>query len=340
MVSIKDIAEECGVSTATVSKALNNRGDVNPATRERGREAAKRLGYLPNSMARALKTKKTYNIGVLMVDKAESGLKHHYFASILDSFKVVMEHNGYDLTFISNQIGDQACSYYEHCMYRNVDGVLAACVDFGSAEVRTLLESDLPVVSIDYVTDGNYAVASDNATGVRDALSYAIGRGHKRIAYIYGEDAQVTEVRTNAFHQVLAEHGCTAKASFMRQGKYLNAEVSYRLTRELLDLEPEEERPTCILYPDDICAVAGIAAVRDAGLIPGQDVSAIGYDGNPVLRMLRPNLTTILQDTGMIGVKAAELMLRLLRKEYIPPEERALYCKGKLLEGETVAQLG
>ena len=339
MVSIKDIAEECGVSTATVSKALNNRGDVNPQTRERVREAAKRLGYLPNSMARALKTKKTYNIGVLMVDKAENGLKHHYFASILDSFKVVMEHNGYDLTFISNQIGERTCSYYEHCMYRNVDGVLAACVDFESPEVRTLLESDLPVISIDYITDGKYAVASDNATGVRDAVEYALGRGHTRIAYIYGEDAQVTEVRRNAFCQILAEHGCAVQESYLRQGKYLSAEVSYRLTRELLDTEPAQERPTCILYPDDICAVAGMAAVRDAGLMPGEEVSVIGYDGNPLLRMLRPNLTTILQDTSMIGVKAAELMLRLLHKEYIPPEERVRFCKGKLLEGETVARL-
>ena len=80
MVSIKDIAQACGVSTATVSKALNNREDVNPQTRERVQETARQLGYLPNAMARALKTNKTYNIGVLMVDKADSGLTHHYFA--------------------------------------------------------------------------------------------------------------------------------------------------------------------------------------------------------------------------------------------------------------------
>ena len=136
MVSIKDIAQACGVSTATVSKALNNREDVNPQTRERVQETARQLGYLPNAMARALKTNKTYNIGVLMVDKADSGLTHHYFASILDSFKVAMERSGYDLTFISNQIGSQACSYLEHCRYRNVDGVLAACVDFNTQEVQ------------------------------------------------------------------------------------------------------------------------------------------------------------------------------------------------------------
>ena len=337
MISIKDIAEACGVSTATVSKALNNREDVNPATRERVQETARQLGYLPNAMARALKTKKSYNIGVLMMDKAQNGLKHHYFASILDSFKVIMEHNGYDLTFISNQIGEQTCSYYEHCLYRNVDGVLVACVDFRSQDMQTLLNSSLPVVSVDYVSENKFAVASDNADGIRSALEYALQRGHEKIAYIYGEDAQVTEIRRNAFVQTLASHHCEIRSQFIRQGRYLNPELSYRLTQELLT--ECDERPSCILYPDDICAIAGIAAVTDNHLEAGKDVSIIGYDGNPTLRMLRPNLTTIQQDTDMIGSKAAELMLKLLRKESIPPAERAIYCKGLFLEGETVAQL-
>ena len=76
MISIKDIAGECGVSIATVSKALNNHKDVSEATKQLVRDTAKRLGYLPNSQARALKTNKTYNIGVLLVENADSGLEH------------------------------------------------------------------------------------------------------------------------------------------------------------------------------------------------------------------------------------------------------------------------
>ena len=337
MVSIKDIAQACGVSTATVSKALNNREDVNTATKERVQEVAKQLGYLPNAMARALKTKKTYNIGVLMVDKAQSGLKHHYFSSILDSFKVVMERNGYDLTFISNQIGEQMFSYYEHCMYRNVDGVLAVCVDFDTPEMQMLLTSKLPVVSIDYISENSYTVVSDNGDGIRRAIDYAVQKGHTKIAYIYGEDAQVTEIRKQAFQQVLESHHCEIRNQFIRQGKYLNPELAYQFTQEFLT--KSEYRPTCILYPDDICAVAGIAAITDSHLETGKDVSVIGYDGNPVLQMLRPKLTTIWQDTDTMGVKAAELMLKLLHKEQIPQAERIIYCKSVLLAGETVAQL-
>ncbi|MCR5717672.1 MAG: LacI family transcriptional regulator [Oscillospiraceae bacterium] len=336
MVSIKDIAQACGVSTATVSKALNNREDVNPATRDRVRETAKQLGYLPNAMARALKTNRTYNIGVLMVDKADRGLQHYFFASVLDSFKVAMERSGYDLTFISNQIGSQTYSYYEHCMYRNVDGVFAACVDFESADVQTLLASELPVVSVDYVGEGRYAVASDNAKGIAEACGYAIRKGHKQIAFIYGEPSQVTDARKDAFLNTMKAHRLEVPGNLFLEGKYLHPELAYQLTQLLLS---DPGCPTCILYPDDICAVAGMTAIRDAGLTPGKEISVIGFDGNPILRMTGPLLTTIRQDTETIGIRAAEIMLRMLQKENIPERERISNVDVQLLEGETVAQL-
>ncbi len=333
MVSIKDIAEECGVSPATVSKALNDHDDVSASTKQRVRDTAKRLGYLPNAMARALKTKRTYNIGVLMVDQANSGLTHHYFSAILDSFKVAMERSGYDLTFISNRIGESTCSYLEHCLYRNVDGVLAACVDFQAPDVQSLFTSDLPLVSIDHISDEKYAVVSDNRCGIRELVSLAVEAGHRNFAYIYGEDSQVTQTRLDAFRETLAAHSCEVNDAFLRRAKYLNPERSFALTLELLS---EPDRPTCILYPDDICAIAGTAAIRESGLAVGTDISVIGYDGNPILRMLRPNLTTVRQNTEEMGRRAAELMLCQLRKEHIPPAARVQYCKGTLLQGETV----
>ena len=87
MASIKDIAKACGVSVATVSKALNGHNDISQATKEKVREAARQIGYMPNSAARALKTNRTYNLGVLFVDEAQSGLTHEFFAAVLDSFK-------------------------------------------------------------------------------------------------------------------------------------------------------------------------------------------------------------------------------------------------------------
>ena len=108
MPSLKDLAKECGVSVATVSKALNDQPDIAAATRERIRAAARRMGYLPNAAARALKTNRTYNLGVLFVDERQSGLTHEYFSAVLDSFKVEAEKRGYDITFINHNISGRS----------------------------------------------------------------------------------------------------------------------------------------------------------------------------------------------------------------------------------------
>lgn len=123
MISLKTIAEECGVSVATVSKALNDQKDISDVTKRRIREIAEKLGYFPNAAARSLKTKQSYNIGVLFEEEVGSGLTHEYFSGVLNSFKVQAEKLGYDITFINTSLENRKMSYYEHCMYRNFAGV-------------------------------------------------------------------------------------------------------------------------------------------------------------------------------------------------------------------------
>ena len=152
MVSLKDIARELNVSVATVSKALNGANDISAARREQIENKAREMGYSPNALARALKTNKTYNIGVLFADEADNGLEHDFFASLLDSFKRKVEAEGYDITFINgSKAGRHGRSLLEHCRYRAFDGVLAACTIYDTDEMRELAASDIPFVSIDYV---------------------------------------------------------------------------------------------------------------------------------------------------------------------------------------------
>ena len=102
MVSLKTIAQRCGVSTATVSKALNGHKDISKETKDRVKKVADELGYFPNAAARALKTNRSYNIGVLFEEEAGSGLTHEYFSGVLNGLKVQAEKQGYDITFINN----------------------------------------------------------------------------------------------------------------------------------------------------------------------------------------------------------------------------------------------
>ena len=186
MVSLKDIAKECQVSVATVSKALNDHADISEERKKMIREKAEEMGYRPNLFARTLKTNRSYNIGVLFTDAEHNGLTHDYFAAVLDSFKVAAEARDYDLTFVNcGGSGGKRMTYLEHARYRGFDGIMIACVDFSEPEVLQLALSDIPVVTIDYIFNDRLAGVSDNAKGMEDLFTYIYQMGHRRIAYIH-----------------------------------------------------------------------------------------------------------------------------------------------------------
>lgn len=333
LVSIKDIAQICHVSPATVSKALNDHSDISEKTKKRIQAVAKELGYMPNSAARALKTQRTHNIGVLFVDAANSGLTHHYFAHVLESFKVKAEMEGYDITFINNRRQDSNMTYYEHCLYRGVDGVVIACVDFEETQVRELINSALPVVTIDHTFNNCSAVVSDNITGMKDIVNYVVDKGHKRIAFIHGEnESSVTKERLSSFYRTLLERSIVIPENYVREGKYLDSESASMHTKELLRLA---EPPTCIIYQDDLSCIGGINRIRKDGLEIPRDVSVVGYDGQQIAEIIRPRLTTLHQDTKVLGEKAAELLVNQIENPRSTIVQR-IVVKGSLIEGQTV----
>ncbi len=335
MVSIKDVSVRCGVSVATVSKALNNHSDIAEATKENVRRIAKEMGYFPNSSARALKTNRTYNLGVLFVDEAQSGLTHEYFANVLDSFKVEAEKNGYDITFISKHTGRKNMSYYEHSKYRGVDGVVIACIDFSDFGVTELINGELPVVTIDHVYDNRTAIISDNVKGMGELILYLYEMGHRRIAYIHGADSSVTQNRVGSFYKTLGELGIEVSDDYVKSGVYHDPDTTAKLTRELLELK---ERPTCILFPDDFSCIGGINAIKEYGLRIPEDISIVGYDGILLSQMLEPKLTTLQQDTKALGRSAAEKLITLIENPKASIIERVV-VEGKVLKGNSVSNL-
>ena len=335
MVSIKDISIRCGVSVATVSKALNNHSDISEATKNYILKVAKEMGYYPNSFARALKTNRTYNIGVLFVDEAQSGLTHEYFANVLDSFKVEAESQGYDITFINKHMGLRKMSYYEHSKYRGVDGVVIACIDFTDPDVLELINSDLPIVTIDHVFDNRTAIVSDNVKGMRELIQYIHKMGHRKIAYIHGADSSVTQNRVGSFYRTLNELNIDIPDDYVKEGVYHEVDTTYRLTKELLSLK---NRPTCIIFPDDFSCIGGINAIREFGLVIPDDISIVGYDGVLLSQVLDPKLTTYMQDTKALGKYAAQ---KLIDAIVIPKASiiEKIVVEGRLLPGETVKKL-
>lgn len=336
MVSMKDIAAACGVSVATVSKALNDHNDIGGETKEKIRCAAKELGYYPNSSARALKTNRTYNLGVLYKEESGSGLTHDYFSQILENFRNTAENGGYDITFLSNskKRKDQM-SYLEHAIYRGMDGVLVAVADYRNLEVMELLASALPVVTVDYVYNDRIAVLSDNIAGMENLLSYIYAQGHREIAYIYGEESLVTTNRLSAYYRFHEKKGMSVREELLQKGKYRDSHTAGVLTNQILE---QPSPPTCILYADDFSAIGGMNAIKNKGLRIPEDISIAGYDGIAMASQLEPRLTTYRQDTVGIGSIAAKQLISLIENPKATPISQYM-MNGELLTGGSVAAI-
>ena len=335
MVKIKDIAEKCGLSIASVSKALHGNSDLNPKTAEYVRTVAKEMGYVPNSSAQLLKTNKSFNIGVLFIDETSSGLEHEYFAAILNAIKDEAEGFGYDITFISHHFRKNYLTFYEHAKYRNVDGVIIASVNFKDPEVVRLVESEIPTVTIDYDFNDKSSVVSDNVQGEKDIVDYLVKMGHKKIAFIKGDDTSVTQKREKSFYRACEDNGIEVKEEYIKEGRYHLPKVSGAITRELLALE---DKPTVIIYPDDYSLLGGITEIERHGLKIPDDISIVGYDGIKLSRLLRPIITTYVQNSVEIGRQSVKKLVEIIENPKISLSER-IVVKGCLQEGQTVKNL-
>lgn len=332
MVTIYDLAKACGCSSATVSKALNNYTDVNLKTRERIQKMAKEMGYTPSSQARALSTKKTWTIGVLFEDENNSGLTHYYFSRVLQAVKEQVEEKGYDLTFISKNLGGDHMTYLEHCRWRNTEGVIIACIDFKDPQVLELIESEMPVVTIDYVAENLNAIMSDNFAGLYELTSHLISLGHKDIVYAYGHPSYVTSERIYGFKRAMEDAGIALSDSSLIESRYDDKTRNIQLINKLME---SGQLPTAIIFPDDYSAVWGIKTLREMGLRVPEDISVAGFDGLEIGEMIHPRLTTMMQNTRRIGNEAALKCIQMLESK--SQDTTRVICGISLIEGGTCA---
>ncbi len=336
MVSMKDISAVCGVSVATVSKALNDQNDIGKETKMRIRRVAEEMGYFPNTAAKMLKTNRSYNVGVLFNHEDYSGLTHDYYAFVLDSLKRTVEEKGYDITFVNtSKRRAGATSYLEHCRSRGFDGIAIVCTDFYSPEILQLVRSGIPTVTLDHLFNDVCAVMSNNVQGMQDLLTFIYQKGHRRVAYIHGADSSVTQSRLSSFYRTAGQLGLTIPDEYIRMSPYRDTNGAYKETIYLLDLE---EPPTCILYPDDFSAFGGFNAIQERGLRVPDDISVAGYDGIRIARHIEPTLTTLRQDTSELGRQVGEKLINLIEHPKTTLIE-TIVVEGQVFEGNSVADI-
>lgn len=333
MVTLKEIAAQCGCSVATVSKALNGMPDISPATGERIRAAAAQLGYLPNIAAHTLKTGRSHTIGLLLFLGNTSVWEHGYFSRIASGIQSVTEARGYNLTPVN--CNDTSVSYTDICHARGYDGIILMSAGFDNPAMTELVSSDLPLVTIDYTVNHRGAICADNVEGMQLLVEHVHALGHRRIAFIHGEDCAVTRMRLASFYHTCEALGLTVPDAYVLQALYHDLPSTAEATRRLLALP---QRPTCILYQDDYAYMGGMRVLKQAGLHIPRDISVTGYDGTELSQLVYPRLTTFRQDSDAIGKTAAQMLLDAIERPraYLP---RHITLPGALLAGESVRDL-
>ena len=249
-------------------------------------------------------------IGIIYMEESGRGLTHPFFSLILDAFKKEAESRGCEITFLNTGIPGSGMNWSDYCRLSGIDGVCVVCGNFDSQDMKDLASSGLPCVTIDHMYKRVCAVLSDNETGVRELVEYAISKGHRRIAFIHGHNNSiVTRARISQFRNTMSVHSLPVPPEYIQDGKYDDIKLTRKLVTNLLTLP---ERPTFILLPDDISYLGAQDAARECSLsIPG-DISFAGYDGSPLTQALTPKLTTIRQDTDQIGRLAATRIIDLI----------------------------
>ena len=329
-VRLKDIAEACGVSIATVSRSLSKTEVDSNSMAALIRRTAREMGYVPNAAAVTLKTSRSNNIGILYEDQMD----HEYFSSLLDDLRSEAGKRGYDITLIGSRGGWGESNYLEHARRRNLDGVIVIQADFDSAEVIRLASSVMPTVVIDHAYDGCDCVSSDNRESMAQIVRYAWGRGHQRIALITGEQGAVTRERLSGFYKACAEMGIRVPEGSVVEGHFHEPEECAERIRALIE---EPICATCILCPDDYSCLGAMWRLKEQGVRIPERVSLIGYDGIRMGQLLPPFLTTYRQDTKAIAGEALERLTDAIEN---PGEHRPghVTVKGIMLEGGTVCE--
>ncbi|WP_425527929.1 LacI family DNA-binding transcriptional regulator [Yinghuangia seranimata] len=295
-----DVAALAGVSGQTVSRVANNRSNVDEATRERVLSAMKMLGYRPNTAARALATGRFRMIGVVTFD-----LRAHGNARVLESVVSAVQDTDYSVSVVAvRSHSEQAVrEAFDRLSTQAVDGIIVnepQMLDTAALRLR----SDLPIVVVDRDDRHRYpAVGSDDAEGVRAAVTHLLDLGHHTVAHLAGpQDSYPARRRAEAWHRTLKDAGrLTPPVDY---GDW-SAESGYLIGRQIA------ERPdvTAVFAANDQMALGLLRALHEAGRPVPDDVSVVGFDNLAESAYFLPPLTTVNQDFEEIGRQSVALLL-------------------------------
>jgi LacI family transcriptional regulator len=294
--TIFEVARVAGVSTGTVSRALNNRAGVNVETRAKVLEVVEQLGYVPDIGARQLARRSRTVIGITRF--TSNSLRNPYYTLLVDLIQEALVDAGYVVRILENDEPG-------HCA-----GVIVPGVHLADSRPDELRRRKIPFVVISDADEIEHDawVEVDNRYGMRQAMSHLLGLGHRRIAHLTGGPiGQTAHVRLQIYRTMLEEAGFEYDPALVFDGQFTEL-GGYRAINQALEAGLNF---TALACASDEMALGAMQALEDRGLRIPQDISVTGFDDLP-LESVRSRLTTVHQPLRLLGHTAATIMLELL----------------------------
>ena len=310
-VSLKELAKHLGLAEGTVSRALNNYPDISETTRDRVRKAADALGYRPNNTAKRLATGRAEAVAYLM-PTSHSALATPFVAQLLQGLGDSLAKRGWDLLVVQPESGeDEVESLRRLVASGKVSGIVLSRPAKVDIRIETLKSLGFPFIVHGRATsaDGYAWYDVDGRMAFADAVDHLVALGHKRIGFVGAPTYQnFAQDRFDGFKDGLAQNGLQFDHDLMSIAE-LTDEGGERATTDLLN---SPTPPTAILCVNDVQAIGALAAIRTKGLVPGADVSVIGYDGVWMGRHTNPPLTTMAQPQAHSGRQLGDMLLSII----------------------------
>ncbi|MFJ6794907.1 LacI family DNA-binding transcriptional regulator [Streptomyces sp. NPDC091268] len=309
-VTINEVAARAGVSKGAVSMAFNNRPGVSPATRQRIFDAARDLGWTPHHTARSLSRRRVGIVGLAICRPARLlGLEPFYMEFISGIEDVLAAQSCSLLLRLVRDLDEEITLYEEWWRSRTIGG--AILVDFHREDPRIppLRALGMPAVAVGHpsLTGGFPSVWTDDASATTEAVRYLAALGHRRIARVGGPfGLGHSAIRAAAFEETMAELGLDGRRQVATG---FSGEDGARVTRGLL-LMPD--RPTAIVYDNDIMAVAGAAVASEMGLVVPDDLSLLAWDDSQLCRLTHPPMSAMSHDVHRFGAEVARALFGVI----------------------------
>ncbi|NED99423.1 LacI family DNA-binding transcriptional regulator [Phytoactinopolyspora halotolerans] len=310
--TIADVAALAGVSTAAVSKVINQRPGVSAEMRRRVLAAADKLGWVPSSAAAALRGAATRTLGLVLRRAPDLLSVDPHFSVFIAGAEDVLGPRGYGLQLhlVGERTGAEEATYRGLAARRAVDGVILTESRLGDPRFELVRQLGLPAVLVGTPWNDDplpRVEAGPQDRGMRDMTRRLIQLGHRRIAYVGGpEDLVHTVFRREV---VTSELSAAGLAPVRLVSTPFAGVEAIRVTEELLALP---DRPTAIVFGNDVMAVAGLGAVQRHGVSVPDEVSIVGHDDLPLGELLHPRLSTVRLEVRQLGRAAAIELLRTL----------------------------